>query len=164
MKLHEEFKEYEELWEAAEENTSDASNPLVRTFGRKTYNLANREELDAWFKANYEFQQKRYPSRYRDSEGDITSNWLKLRATIAKNLIASLEADGVTDPDILDYLRNKVKVGSGLGKVFREDEVSKILTSMTSALTSEEKKLIKPELEAIKQKLLTIKKNPLSKK
>ena len=164
MKLHEEFKEYENLWEAAEENTSEVSNPLIRTFGKKTYDLSNRDELNAWFEANYEFQQKRYPSKYRDSEGDITSNWLKLRATIANNLLTSLEAEGVTDPDILGYLQNKAKVGSGLGKVFREEEVYKILASMTSALTVEEKKLIKPELESIKKKLLTIKKNPLVKK
>lgn len=162
MKLYEEFKLYEDMWEdevpATEEFPVDEEpvepvNPLIRTFGRKTYNLANPDELDAWFKANFEFQQKRYPTRYRDAEG-AKAHWYRLRATIAKNLLTSLEAEGVSDPAIISYLQNKIKVSGGLSKVFTLDEISNMFAALTAGITTREAKAITPELESIKQKLI----------
>lgn len=155
MKLHEEFKEYETLWEEAEEST-----PVIRTFGKKTYDLSKPEELEAWFNANYEFQKQRYPERYADSDsarGIVqNSNRQNLRATIAKNLLASLEAEGVTNPEIIERLQELAEINSWFGKLFREGEIDKTISDMTSKLTKEEKQLIRPELESIRQKLIQI--------
>lgn len=157
MKLHEEFKEYENLWEAAEEST-----PIIRTFGKKTYDLSKPAELEAWFNANYEFQKQRYPERYADSDPargiKQNSNRQNLRATIAKNLLASLEAEGVTDPDVIGRLQELAEINAWFGRLFRDGEVDRTISDMVSKLTKEEKQLIRPELESIKQKLIQIRK------
>jgi hypothetical protein len=157
MKLHEEFKEYENLWEAAEEST-----PIIRTFGKKTYDLSKPDELRAWFEANYEFQKQRHPDRYAayDPARGLrqNSNRQNLRATIAKNLLASLEAEGVTDPDIIGRLQELADTNAWFGRLFRDGEIDRTIEDMTAKLTKEEKQSIRPELDSIRQKLIILRK------
>jgi hypothetical protein len=154
MKLHEEFKEYENLWEEADE-----SAPVIRTFGKKTYDLSKPDELEAWFNANYEFQKQRYPERYADASGSVqNSNRQNLRATIAKNLLASLEAEGVTNPEVIGRLQELAEINAWFGRLFRDGEIDRTISDMTSKLTKEEKQLIRPELDSIRQKLIQIRK------
>lgn len=110
MKLYEEFKLVEDLWDNEEyaelmTGTDDKpeGDPVIRTFGRKTYNLANINELFAWWRANLEFQMKRYPDKYTGYRGRINNS--KLHVTIANNLIAKLKADGVTNENIFKELQ-----------------------------------------------------------
>lgn len=142
MKLHEEFKLVETLWddlvatypeledEAPESDTVvspdshqgerifsnnlDTSAPVIRTFGRKRYNLADTNELFAWWRANLEFQMKRHPDRYKGKTGD--SNDYKLHATIAKNLIARLKAEGVVNEKIFSELEGMAKGSTAMAK------------------------------------------------
>lgn len=166
MRLHEEVKLYEDLWEdeipvteatLPEEETTNVADPLIRTFGRKTYNLANMDELDAWFKANFEFQQKRYPGKYRNA-GSINSKWLKLRASIARNLLTSLQADGVTNPQVIDRLERITNTGTKLSRVFTEDELNTLFSEFALKLSArynaKEMQTVNKDLDALKQKLL----------
>ena len=168
MKLHEEFKLYEGMWEdevpAAEEvktdeETTNVAHPLIRTFGRKTYNLANPEELDAWFNANFEFQQKRYPDKYRNN-GSINSRWLRLRANIARNLLATLEAEGVTNPQVIDRLQRIIGTGTKLSNYFTNDELNELFSEFVLKLSAKlpEKKLtaVRKKLDSIKQDLINV--------
>lgn len=142
--------------------TEAASTPVIKTFGRKTYDLSKPDELDAWFEANYAFQKQRYPDRYADSDPARgirqNSNRQNLRATIAKNLLASLEADGVTDPDIIGRLQELADTNAWFGRFFRDGEIDRTIEDMTAKLTKEEKQLIRPELDSIRQKLISIRK------
>jgi hypothetical protein len=122
MKLHEEFKLVEDLWED-DINT----NPVIRTFGRKTYNLADTNELFAWWRANLEFQMKRYPDKYKGYRG-VTNDY-KLHTTIANNLIKALKADGVTDDKIFKELENMAGGNSKLA-ASREDVFNKAKSAM----------------------------------
>ncbi len=170
MKLHEEFRLYEDLWEdevpatdeAITEETVETSDPLIRTFGRKTYNLANPDELDAWFKANFEFQQKRYPDKYRNN-GSINSRWLRLRANIARNLLATLEAEGVTNPQVIDHLQRIMGTGNKLSNYFTNDELNELFSDFVLKLSAKlpEKKLaaVRKKLDSIKQDLVDVMNN-----
>lgn len=168
MKLHEEFKLYEDMWEdevpaaedaLTEEETTNAADPLIRTFGRKTYNLANPDELDAWFTANFEFQQKRYPDKYRNN-GSINSRWLRLRANIARNLLATLEAEGVTNPQVIDRLQRIMGTGNKLSNYFTNDELNELFSEFVLKLSAKlpEKKLaaVRKKLDSIKQDLIDV--------
>jgi hypothetical protein len=170
MKLHEEFKLYEDMWEdevpateeaLAEEETVETADPLIRTFGRKTYNLANPDELDAWVDANFEFQQKRYPYKYRDAEG-ITSNWFRLRSRVAKNLLSKLQAEGVDNPQVIKQLQDRAtSIGSRLATPFAEDELNKLFADFTQKLSvyfdAKEVRMINTDLNKLKQKLFDFK-------
>ena len=131
--------------------------PVLRTFGRKTYNLANMDELDAWFKANFEFQQQRYPGKYRTA-GSINSKWLKLRASIARNLLTSLQAEGVTNPQIIDRLERITNTGTKLSRAFTKDELDTLFAefaiSLSARYNAKEMQTINKDLDALKQKLL----------
>lgn len=154
MKLYEEFKLVEDMWEddtvnvlldkedpfaelpsetqdfankrKADEITkaNAGTNSVLRTFGRKTYNLADTNELFAWWRANLEFQMKRYPDRYKGYRGNI--NDYKLHVTIANNLIAKLQADGVTDEKIFKELR-----GMAAGNEYMATKSEERLTKAT---------------------------------
>ena len=106
MKLHEEFKEYESLWE-------DSRNPYIKTFGRKTYDLTNKDELKAWIETNAEFQMKRHPNRYAKDpteepmRGDGEEKALDLKITIVDNLFDRLSKEGV-DQALLDSVHEEV--------------------------------------------------------
>jgi hypothetical protein len=146
MKLHEEFKLVEELWEddfnfedfyaererklkAAKDAEAERirTNPVIRTFGRKTYNLADTNELFAWWRANLEFQMKRYPDKYKGYRG-VTNDY-KLHTTIANNLIKALKADGVTDEKIFKELEDMAGGNSKLA-ASREDVFNKAKSAM----------------------------------
>jgi len=171
MKLHEEFKLYEDMWEdevpatedsVAEVAAEEASEPVTRTFGRKAYDLTNRDELYAWVKANTDFQANRRPVRYRNADGTITSDWIRLRSRIAKNLLASLEAEGITNPTVLDNLQ-RIATGnfSKFTKVFAKDELNTLFSEFTSKLSArfdaKEMRIVNRDLDALKQKLLDMK-------
>lgn len=146
MKLYEEFKLVEDLWEddidfedfyadrdrklKATKDTeaeSISTNPVIRTFGRKTYNLADTNELFAWWRANLEFQMKRYPNKYKGYRG-VTNDY-KLHTTIANNLIKALKADGVTDEKIFKELED-MAVGNTKLAASREDVFKKAKSAM----------------------------------
>lgn len=171
MKLHEEFKLYEDLWEdevpateepIADEEVAVTSEPVTRIFGRKAYDLTNRDELYAWVKANTDFQAYRHPVRYRDANGNITSDWIRLHSRIARNLRASLEAEGVTNPTVLDNLQ-RIATGnfSKFTKVFAKDELNALFSEFTSKLSArfdaKEMRIVNRDLDALKQKLLDMK-------
>jgi hypothetical protein len=107
MNLFEEFKEYTALWE-------DVDTSVIKTFGRKTYDLSKDDELDAWIEANVAFQVKRYPTKY-DGEADRAHDFFTsderidgLRHHIISNLANKLEANGVS-ADIVKKIRAKRK-------------------------------------------------------
>lgn len=70
MKLYEEFKLFEEMWDKLpeNENTDTANNTLdetkefYKTLGRKKYNLQNDIELQAYIKARVAFNNSKYKS------------------------------------------------------------------------------------------------------
>jgi hypothetical protein len=159
---------YDELWKDEiptgedslnEEEATNTSDPLIRTFGRKTYNLANPDELNAWVTANFEFQQKRYPDKYRNN-GSINSRWLRLRANIARNLLATLEAEGVTNPQVIDRLQRIIDTGTKLSNYFTNDELNELFSEFVLKLSAKlpEKKLaaVRKKLDSIKQDLINV--------
>ena len=97
MKLFEEFKEIDGLWE-------EASKPVLKTFGRKTYDISKKDELEAWVDANVEFQMKRHPDRYSPDyddgvpdlypQGDF--NAYSVRSNVLENLLDTLAKDPST--------------------------------------------------------------------
>lgn len=139
MKLHEEFKEYENLWEAD-------MNPYLKTFGRKTYDLTNKDELKAWIETNAEFQMKRYPGRYtmepgaEPAVGDGGERALQLRSTIIRNLCDKLEAEGV-DRDLLLSARDELYTSLGASidrhtSIIRAKEQKQIAAAVEAGLTA----------------------------
>ena len=60
MKLHEEFKEYEQLWEAK----TPAVTTFIRTLGTKSYNLDNPTELKAFIDDSLAAAVKKAPKKY----------------------------------------------------------------------------------------------------
>jgi hypothetical protein len=80
MKLYEEFKLVEELWDDDEDNVYIGENPewtaaketmrknakpVYKTFGSHKYDITKFNELEAWVKENAEFQFKRHPGSYK---------------------------------------------------------------------------------------------------
>jgi hypothetical protein len=112
----------EELRHKSLREAEDTAGAVIRTFGRKSYNLADTDELYAWWKAQVEFQMKRYPNRYAGRRGDITGS--RLRITLANNLIAKLEAEGVTDQNIFRTLRG-IAQGNEWAAEHKETELNK---------------------------------------
>jgi hypothetical protein len=99
--------EYDTLWE-------DTGAPVIKTFGRKTYDLSKDDELDAWIEANVAFQLKRYPAKY-DGEADREHNFFtsderigSLRHHVIANLANKLEADGISH-DLIKKIRAKLQ-------------------------------------------------------
>ena len=104
MKLFEEFKEVEGLWEAA-------SNPMLKTFGKKTYDISKKDELEAWVNANVDFQMKRHPDRYSpDNDGGMSNiyplgkfNTYTVRSNVLNNLLDNIAKDESTK-EIRDHI------------------------------------------------------------
>ena len=88
MKLYEEFKEVENLWESTSDwDYADYKDFYKRPFGKKIYQLNKDADLKAWVDANIEFQRKRHPGKYGPGElGSHYSN-LNLINSVFNNLI-----------------------------------------------------------------------------
>ena len=88
------------------------SKSFIKTFGSKSYDLADYEQLHDWVEANVQFQMKRHPSRYAHKDpktGEYTTgeaNTNKLRLVILDNLIKQLEADSA-DSRIIASIRDQ---------------------------------------------------------
>lgn len=95
MKLHEEFKEYENLWEAT------APPNFIRTLGNKNYNLNNTNELKAFIDDSLEAEVQKDPNRFDDDGYNRTEYWSACY-DIFKDLIDSFK----NDPDAEIYYRN----------------------------------------------------------
>lgn len=129
MKLHEEFKLVEDLWDdddifvdmyepakstairladlppevqqRIQKQTNKPLRPVLKTFGSKTYNLVELHDMEAWVKANADFQFKRHPNSYTHSvidKDDFTpteSHAKYIYITILKNLEKSLDFDSM---------------------------------------------------------------------
>jgi hypothetical protein len=101
----EEYKNVGFFESAKTKKLKEAAGSNIKTFGRKSYDLSNEDELEAWVKANAELQMKRYPGRY---DGNIDAWWdsfskFDLKRTILDNLITRLVSEG-TDKAIIDKL------------------------------------------------------------
>ena len=100
MKLFEEFRVVEDLWEDA-----PSSSAVLKTFGRKTYDISKKDELEDWVNANVEFQMKRYPDRYSpnndggrpDMYPEGKFNAYSIRSNVLNNLLDSLVKDSSTE-------------------------------------------------------------------
>lgn len=82
MKLHEEFKEYENLWEAA------TPPNFIRTLGNKNYNLNNANELKAFIDDSLEAKVQKDPNRFDDNDEYWSACY-----NIFKDLIDSFKND-----------------------------------------------------------------------
>lgn len=116
MKLHEEFKLIEDLWDDNDENVTYHSvenpkwtnakddmrkkaTPVYKTFGSHKYDITKLNELEAWVKENAEFQFKRHPGSYkhyvpateRDEFTAEESHAKYIYVTILDNLEKSLD-------------------------------------------------------------------------
>jgi hypothetical protein len=80
MKLHQEFKLYENMWEDEPAVVYNVENPewteqknslrklakpVYKTFGSHKYDITKLDELEAWVEKNAEFQFKRHPNSYK---------------------------------------------------------------------------------------------------
>jgi hypothetical protein len=119
MKLHEEFKLVEDLWDDDEnvtyynaENpewtkTKDVmrknAKPVYKTFGSHKYDITKFNELEAWVKENAEFQFKRHPNSYKHyvhatEKDEVTaeeSHAKYIYITILDNLEKSLDFEAM---------------------------------------------------------------------
>lgn len=91
-----------ETVETSNKLSESTSTPIIKTFGRKTYDLSNKDDLWQWYDANVRFQVRRHPNSYRGDGSKLADASLKLN--IARNLIASLKKDGVNDPELFSTL------------------------------------------------------------
>lgn len=134
MKLHEEFKLYENMWEDLSNKDSilevyeedpyewqynKPRKSFIKTFGNKKYDLADYKQLHDWVEANVQFQMKRYPNRYTHKDpktGEYPvgeKNTLELRYVIMNNLVKQLEAEGADSRiigsiiDQMDWVRGQ---------------------------------------------------------
>jgi hypothetical protein len=95
MKLHEEFKEYENLWEAT------APPNFIRTLGNKNYNLNNTNELKAFIDDSLVAAVKKDPAKYANDNFHRDAYWSTCYK-IFEDLINSFK----NDPDAEIYYRN----------------------------------------------------------
>lgn len=125
MKLYEEFKLVEDLWDdedifvdmynpaestatrladlppevqqLIQKQTNKPLRAVLKTFGSKTYNLVELQDMEAWVKANADFQFKRHPNSYthfatdKDDFTPTESHAKYIYITILKNLEKSLD-------------------------------------------------------------------------
>jgi hypothetical protein len=123
MRLFEEFKEYEELWEA----TSDS---FLKAFGRKKYDLMDPVELDKYITDLAWFQNKRNP----DSYGSAYSETAKHSVTVGLlNNLKSQNADQAVIDRVEAYLNQHIQQAED----GRKHRIQKIKNSIRQALFSD---------------------------
>lgn len=162
MKLHEAFKEVEELWE-------EPSQSVIKTFGKKTYDISKKDELEAWVNANAEFQMKRYPDRYAKNSNDglyPEGEWniRELRIDIMHNLLDTLPVEPSTKvvrDNIWDLIVDTAKESQKQLKAFYGEKSPAV---NVEAEAEEAPQITKDELkemikEALKEALATAETN-----
>ena len=154
MKLHEAFKEVEELWE-------EPSQHVVKTFGKKTYDISKKDELEAWVTANAEFQMRRHPDRYTKNSNDglyPEGEWniRELRIDIMHNLLDTLPIEPSTKvvrDNIWDLIVDTAKESQKKVVAFYDEKEAEVDNTSTEDYV-EEFKITKAELkEMIKEAL-----------
>lgn len=120
MKLHEEFQEYEDLWETS-------SGSFLKTFGRKKYDLMDPVQLDKYITDLAWFQNKRNP----DSYGSTYSETAKHSVAVGLlNKLKSQNADQAVIDRVEDYLNQHTQQAED-GRKYR---IQKLKNSIRQAL------------------------------
>lgn len=153
MKLYEEFKEVEGLWEE-----SEPVKPVLKQFGRKTYDISKKDALEAWVNANVEFQMKRHPARYDSSNtGDNPNlypegewNTRTVRIDILHNLLDTLSVEPSTKvvrDNIWELITDTAKESQKKVKAFYDARAAETNSAKSAGDVEEAYQITKAELK-----------------
>ena len=97
MRLHEEFKLYEELWEATEESTLETSgttDSYIRGIGKQKYDLLDKDDFKEYLKKRFYMRAEGSKGRYYYGAQLLTMDYyISQLEWVIKKIMTSIEVD-----------------------------------------------------------------------